>query len=165
MSTIWRIFHGLLFSSPSAKLPLKLLQASSTLPLECFYECEHLHNRALVSVLATGRNSTNFQAWPLFFCDRPNTQPILSLLKGWKGNRFLRSHLLMFVTTKNHWLAKLRWTENWFQQNEGVLLIMWWQMLECSKHDRRMMHAFWIHQNFLIFVLKSPWSMWLGQSD
>ena len=102
-------------------------------------------------------NSTNiFQAWPLFFCDRPNTQPILSLLKGWKGNRFLRSHLLMFVTTKNHWLAKLRWTENWFQQNEGVLLIMWWQMLECSKHDRKMMHAFWIHKIFWMFVLKSP---------
>ena len=48
-------------------LLLAMLHPSS----ECFYECEHLHNRALVSVLATGRNSTNFlllpnyQAWPL----------------------------------------------------------------------------------------------------
>ena len=102
-----------------------LPNAHSTLPLKCFYECEHLHNRALVSVLATGRNSTNFlykERDPCAFVnDMDNKNFSLfsnSHSKDEKETVFF-FFTLMFVTTKNHWLAKLRLTENWSEVRRG----------------------------------------------
>ena len=101
-------------------LLLAMLHPSS----ECFYECEHLHNRALVSVLATGRNSTNFlykERDPCAFVnDMDNKNFSLfsnSHSKDEKETVFFFT--LMFVTTKNHWLAKLRLTENWSEVRRG----------------------------------------------
>ena len=139
-----------------------LLNAHSTLPLECFYECEHLHNRALVSVLATGRNSTNFlykERDPCAFVnDMDNKNFSLfsnSHSKDEKETVFFFT--LMFVTTKNHWLAKLRLTENWSEGFFPLLHNGTHDKSQWAKHDRKWCMRFEYTKNMVdvVFCIKT----------
>ena len=121
-----------------------LPNAHSTLPLKCFYECEDLHNRALVSVLATGRNSTNFlykERDPCAFVnDMDNKNFSLfsnSHSKRWKGNRFLLLLYSHVCDNQKSLIGQTSFDRKLVRGKKGVLYYGTHDKSQWDKHDRK----------------------------